>query len=368
MALSYSTIFVSLWCLAAASCAYFLFSYNREVGKNCGAHNYFYILFSVLLVLFAAFRPIGVSRDDINYLDIFNTICPSISCEKWVQGSRDWGWFSAVGLLKSIWLDPRVMLLLSACGLIVKLWVIYRICRQPMMALLLYAGVFYQILDLTQFRVSLASTFYFVSFYFLYRGKFLVGGALTLFAGLFHKQAFISPLILIGKKLRIQHSMLVVLCSLPIVMMLLGFYPEIPKIIKAFYSDNASGSFFTQGLEMYLESKAAGYYEGWRVAPIVYYPFIALALFLSKDILIEDETLYGYISIGILSGAWILWGFASLPDVQTRFFEFMMMPVVLLAGLCRFDLLRFGTVSTVSGVFIVKYNILHQLIVGSVSH
>ena len=66
---------------------------------------YAYWFLAILLVLFSMWRPIGIALDDGSYLELFKTICPTFTCGKWVQGSRDWGWYSIVGFLKSFWDD-----------------------------------------------------------------------------------------------------------------------------------------------------------------------------------------------------------------------------------------------------------------------
>jgi hypothetical protein len=62
-------------------------------------------------------------------------------------------------------------------------------------------------------------------------------------------------------------------------------------------------------------------------------------------------------------GCIFLWCFASLPDAQVRFFEFFMAPTVLLAGMRRLNVLELAGVFAVSGAFVIKYNVLHHLLV-----
>lgn len=346
----------------AAFCGYFLL---KSDSSNCTVQRCVYVLFSSFLVGFAAFRPIGITRDDLNYLEIFSSICSSTSCNQWIQGARDWGWFSSVGLLKSILPSPRTMLLLGAGGLVIKLWVIYRVSSQSMLALLLYFGVFYQILDLTQLRIAFASSFFILSFYLLTRVSFFAGSASAFVSGIFHKQAFVSLLILLGAFFSIRYSFLVALTLTPMVMMLSGLYPDIPTVALRLADLGIFHSALVKDLDMYLVFKADGVYAGWRIAPIVCYPIVALSLFLAKDSLATFGQIYRYAAVSIISSVWFLWGFASLPDVQVRFFDFMILPVVLLAGVCRFDWWRFTGVVAVSGVFVVKYNILHPLLTGA---
>ena len=103
-----------------------------------------------------------------------------------------------VGLLKSLIADPKVMLWLGAAGLLVKFGVIYRLARQPLLALVLFMGLFYEVLDLTAWRIALASTVFMVGFWILAEGRTRLGCVVALVSGLFHKQAFAAALVLPG--------------------------------------------------------------------------------------------------------------------------------------------------------------------------
>lgn len=359
---SYSGAFVALWCACVL-----LTAISVSVQKKAWSSHFetlAYWVLALLMVTFAACRPIGIARDDMAYLEIYNGICPTLTCGQWLQGARDWGWYSLVGVLKSFWADPRVMLGLGAAGLLVKFGVIYRLSRHPLLALALFTGVFYQVLDLTAWRVALASTVFMVGFLLLAEGRTRLGWVVTLASGLFHKQAFSAALVLPGFVLRHRYYWLIVLVTLPIAMMLAGWYPDIPTLAQRYGGDVISSLAVQQGLDAYIGKKAANGYLDWRIAPIVYYPLLILAVGLARDVFVRNKRLYAYTSMSAIWAAWFLWGFASLPDVQVRFFDFMILPVVFLAGACRFDWWGLIGVVLVSGIFVVKYNILHPLLTG----
>lgn len=359
---SYSGAFVALWCACAL-----LTAISVSVQKKTSAR-YFetiaYWTLAFLMAAFAAYRPMGIARDDLPYIEIYNSICPTLTCGQWLQGARDWGWYSLVGLLKSFVADPKVMLWIGAVGLLVKFGVIYRLAKQPLLALVLFTGVFYEVLDLTAWRIALASSVFMVGFWLLAEGCTKLGCVVTLASGLFHKQAFAAALVLPGAVLRHRYSWFIVLVTLPVALMLTGWYPDIPALAQRYGAD-AIGSFAVQqGLDAYIGKKAASGYLDWRIAPIVYYPLLILAVWLARDVFVRNNRLYAYTSMSVIWAAWFLWGFASLPDVQVRFFDFMILPAVFLAGSCRFDWWRLIGVVLVSGIFVVKYNVLHPLLTG----
>lgn len=362
---SYSGAFVALW-----SVCILLAAISVSVQKKPWSRYFetlMYWVLALLMVFFAAYRPIGIARDDLVYLELYKGICPTLACCQWLQGARDWGWYSLVGVLKSFWADPRVMLWLGAAGLLLKFGVIYRVSRQPLMALVLFTGVFYQVLDLTAWRIALASTVFMVGLWLLIEGRKPLGWLVTLSCGIFHKQALLSPLVLFGPLLQRRFFWLPLVALPPLALMLIGVLVDVPVLLKQLGIESLSKFAIEQGLDSYISAKAAGVFNGWRVAPVVFYPLLALYGWLAWDAFHSNRRLYGYSAAALIASCWVLWAFASLPIVQVRFFEFLILPVIFLAGSCRYDWSRFAGVTVVSGVFVVKYNVLHQLLTGGFS-
>lgn len=358
---SYSGAFVALWCVCILLTAISVSVQKKPWSSRFETLAYWVLV--LLMVAFAAYRPIGIARDDLAYLEIYNGICPTVTCGQWLQGARDWGWYSLVGVLKSFWADPRVMLWLGAAGLLVKFGVIYRVSRHPLLALVLFTGVFYQVLDLTAWRIALASTVFMVGLWLLIEGRKTIGWLVTLSCGIFHKQALLSPLVLFGPLLQRRLVLLPLFALPPLVLMLLGYLIDVPALLRQLGSDSLSRFAIEQGLDAYM----GGNYSGWRILPVVFYPLLVLCGWLAWDAFHSNRRLYGYSAAALIASCWVLWAFASLPIAQVRFFEFLILPVVFLAGSCRLDWRRFAGVTVVSGVFVVKYNLLHQLLTGGFS-
>jgi len=319
-------------------------------------------LFALCLISFAAFRPIGIARDDLAYIEIFNGICPVLECGQFIQSPRDWGWYTLIGLLKSVWANPRVMLLVGAAGLLMKVSVIYGLSKKPLPVLLLFVSLYYQAQDITAFRVSLAIAFLMLAIWLFVKRLGYLSIFTMLLSGGIHKQAFVAPLILLGYLQKGRLWLLATLVIAPVLLMILGFYPQLQLWTQG-VPEAAQATLFSQGLDSYISMKNAGVYAGWHIAPLVFYPLIALSLWMVCISRAMDERLQVLMAGCLIMGCWFLWGFASLPDAQVRFFEFFMMPTVLLAGMRRLNLMETSALIGLSAIFIAKYNIIHHIFI-----
>lgn len=320
--------------------------------------------FGAAMVIFAALRPIGIAPDDLAYLEIFKAICPSLECGKWMQSPRDWGWYSLVGLLKSFWPGPRTMLLVSAIALLIKLGAIFKLCRRPLVALVFFTGVFYQVQDLTAFRVSLSVSVFMVSIYLLSKRQRLIGSLAILLPGLFHQQAILSPLILVSEILKRRYIVFVVLTLAPICFLFLGLTFQAYMKISSFQDVPLVAFLLAQGLSSYIALGQAGAYENIRVMPYSYIPLILLIVYFAKDVFSTNNDLYRYCAMSLVIACWLAWVCAGWQEPQARFFEYFALPTVLLVGNFRNSLLSNLGVIMVAAVFALRYNVLHPLLIG----
>lgn len=358
---SYSGVFVLFWGAMLIACFGVRVRETSNEQRTIKLERVFFWIFGSTMLAFAAFRPIGIARDDMPYLEIFKTVCPTLACGQWVQGARDWGWYTLLGLLKSLLAEPNTMLWLGGIALLIKLSVIYSLARRPLLILLLYSALYYEVQDLTALRVSLAIAAFMGAIWLICRLHTYWNAWALFVCGLFHKQALIAPLILVGVFLRNRHWLLVTICVTPIALMLLGIYPGLDRIFSGFGVD-AQSIVINGGLDAYIAAKNEGVYQGFRVAPVVAYPQILLFLWLLINGNLANSWLESLIAGSLVMGCLFLWGFASLPDAQVRFFEFLMVPTILLAGFRRLHVFEFIGVIAVSAVFVLKYNVLHHLL------
>lgn len=360
---SYSGAFLLFWWVMLVTCAvtWGIQSKNNS-SINTNAECFLFWVFGLAMVGFAALRPIGIARDDLGYLQIYNTLCPTFDCGQLIQGERDWGWYSLIALLKSVVSDPKVVLWSAAVALLIKLGVIYSLAARPLPVLLLYLAFFYEIHDLIALRVSFAIAIFMGAIWLLAHCRTYWNWWALFACGFFHKQAFVAPLILVGSLFRTYRWLSIAVCLIPVFLLNIGIYPKL-HLILPHMSPEFQRIIVVQGLDTQIRSVVAGFYNGWRVAPVVAYPQILLILWLLIKHQSSNDRLTSLLTGCLSMGCLFLWGFASLPDAQVRLFDFFMVPTVLLAGMRRLKSLELAGVFAVSGVFVIKYNILHHLLV-----
>jgi hypothetical protein len=269
-------------------------------------------------------------------------------------------WYSLIGLLKSIDPSPRVQLLLVATGLGFKLWVISKLTQHRSLALLVYVACFYVIHDITALRLSFAISVYMVAFYLLVQRRLLSGGMGLAANGLFHKQAFLAPLLFIGLWLPWSRrgAMFILV---PMGLLMLGIYPGDsifkwvltlpggPDVVTALFGAN------------YVASKLAGEYDQVRIWPVVAPPTVLLAAWLIRDL--EPKTLlFKYSATSLLLAVLFLWGYAVIPEVQLRFWHFFLVPIIFIVGNARLNRLKLAAILVLVGIYVIKYTMLHDLL------
>ena len=319
-------------------------------------------VFGAVFIAFSALRPLGAGLDDmLGYAtDQFVWVCPTFSCGIWIQGDRDQAWYSLIGLLKSIAPYPRVQLLLVATGLGLKLWVISKLTQHRSLALLVYAAFFYVIHDITSLRVSLAISVYLGAFYLLLQRCWFTSGLGLAFNGLFHKQAFVAPLLLLGGWIPWSRRGAFFLL-LPMGLLMLGIYPGDsifkwaislpggPDLVNALFGKD------------YVAGKLAGGYDQVRIWPVVVPPTVLLAVWLIRD-LEPRSLLFKYSATSVLLAVLFLWGYAVIPEVQLRFWHFFLVPIVFIVGNARLNRLKLAAILVLAGIYILKYTALHDLL------
>lgn len=335
---------------------------NRNVQISVKLEGALFWCFGAMMVFFAVLRPFGIARDDQGYLDIYNTVCSTLDCGQWVQGNRDWGWYSLVGILKSIWPEPRTMLLIAGLALAMKLWVVFRLCSRPMVALLLFTGVFYQTQDLTAFRVSLSLAFFMFAIWIYLKQSRLFGGVALACPGFFHKQALLALGLIVAPLFRKRFWLLVLAMVTPFVMLWVFGKPSMPTFLMK-PEDALSVQAVQQGLDAYISGYAAGAFQQDKLIPWSLYPLAGLGLWLAKDVFIHNRDLYNIVAASMAIGCGLLYCFSALTVAQVRFFEFFMLPMVLLAGEVKRTWLTLVLVVAVSGAYVIRFNVLHPLII-----
>ena len=311
---------------------------------------------SLMLILFSAFRPVGLGIDDAGYVLYTKNICSFLECFKLIQSPRDYVWFSLVGLLKSFFSGEQAILLISAAGVFIQLYCIDRLCRQKLLALILFTPLIYLLFDLTILRAGFALGWYFLAILFLVRSKFFLGSALLATNFLTHSQAIFSvalaPFLWLSKKGGVTLA-LMAFC-------LFGIYLQITPSIDQL-------SLFTSAsVQPYLEKAIGGGYQGENKFPTIdlLIMIYLVAIIIRKDINTFASKLNQYVIASALLAIFLAWFFAPIHAVQTRLFDFYIAPIVFLAGnLKQNKYLFFGTIF-LSLLIYFRMEVIHDFILG----
>lgn len=325
----------------------------------------FYTVFSSAMIGFSAFRPMGVGVDDFGYAgsQFFEMTCPTLSCGKFWQGDRDQLWYSVVGLLRSFYPHPEVVLYLSALGLSLKLWIIARLTQHRSLALLFYAAIFYIIHDITALRVSFAIAGYLLAFYWMTQSRWMSGGVLIAVNGFFHKQAFVAPLLFLGSFLPWNERRAVWAILFPFILLVMGVYLGDP--IFQWVTKQAWGPYWLNTLfgESYVNGKVGGGYDQTRLWPVVAPPTLILASSLIRDLFEgSNPRLARLTASSLFLAALFLWGYAVIPEVQLRFWHFFLVPMVFLVGNIRLNAWKTFGIVGLSAIYLLKYTVQHDLL------
>lgn len=364
--MSYNELFIFFVIISAliSVLAYLLSENNGKKLDKAG-----FVILSTALVGFVTLRPVGVGLDDINvYLKHFDSVCPSLQCLQFIQGRRDIVWFSLVGLLKSIRSGPEVMLWVAGFGLTVKLFAIYRLCSNLCISLLVYVSLFYIIHDITAFRVSFALSIYLFGFMLIARGVRWFGGLVLMLCGFFHQQAFVSPLLILTASHPKQWKTLVILIMGPFLLLAVGAYPS-PYVIKSIMEMQIGMDFlhiisgFQKGYFSEIQRAANGAFSHIKPWPSVVPPTLVLASWISMSPLADKRDIVRLASCSIVIASFFLWFYAFYPGMQSRFWEYFLVPIVFIVGNARLSSFKLIAILAVSGVYVVKYTVMHSLLI-----
>jgi len=176
----------------------FLFTIIFSLNLNNTVRKYVFSILSLFLILITSAHPFDYSVDDKQYSFIAQNILDNnISFLDSIN--HDYLYF--IFLKISLYVFPFWIsfIIISIVALLLKLFVIAKLTNYSILSLFIYFTLFFELHDLTQFRVSLAVSFFYVAFYVIVSYKsFLKSLLFFTFSGLSHFQAipgFFIPII-----------------------------------------------------------------------------------------------------------------------------------------------------------------------------
>ena len=179
----------------------FFFTLIFSFKLNNKTRKYVYITLSVSLLLITTGHPFTYSVDDQQYSLLAQNILDHN--DYFFDGiDYDYLYFTLLKLLLFIFPIWFSIIFISILALYIKLFIIAKVTNFSISSLFLYFTIFYELHDLTQFRVSLAVSFFYIAIYFLITYKSFIRSLLIfLFAGLSHFQAIPSLIVPIISKI-----------------------------------------------------------------------------------------------------------------------------------------------------------------------
>lgn len=326
------------------------------IRSDAKLENRLFWVFASLLVAFSALRPMGITRDDLAYIEIVSRVCSFIECPQLPQSTRDWGWYFMASILKSFVTGERAVLILSGIGVFIQLLIIYRLCQNKLLALTLFIPLIYLYFDFTLLRAGLALTAFFVGFYFLVNSRRVLGSLALLGNYLFHSQGIFSIGIIPFQQIAKYKHFSIALISLLISCIYLEWTPSFGQL--SFLGKHESTPYWGQYL--------AGLFATERLFPAAHMLIIAYAIFvlLLNKALPETNTIEQYALASILLAVFLAWFFAPIHAMQTRLFDFYLAPLVFIAGNLRLTKTTLATTLGLAILLYIRMELLHNWIIG----
>ncbi len=340
-------------CFFSALLVSSLISYRKP---NLKVESKLYWAYALVLVTFSAIRPIGLSRDDLAYLEISKNICAITECMALIQSSRDWGWYLIISLLKSIMPGERAILVLSGICTFIQLLIVDRLCRQKLLALTLFVPFIYLYFDFTLLRAGLALSVFFIAFYYLVRSKQFLGSTLLLSNYFFHSQGIFSIGLILFNQIAKYKYIAIAVITILVVFIYLEWTPSFEQLLP--FSKNESAP--------YWEQYRQGLFDNQINFPLAHLLIIGYVvfIFLIHNSTIEDISMNQLVLASILLALFLAWFFAPVHAIQTRLFDFYIAPLVFLAGNLGRSWITLGVTLLLAIFLYVRMELIHNWIIG----
>jgi hypothetical protein len=313
-------------------------------------------VFGFALISFTFLRPLPISRDDAAYIQIAQSICSIKECGFSLQGLRDWGWYFVLSFLKSFFSNQQSLMALASIGVVIKLLVIDRLCKQRLLALIPLIPLTYVQYDFTQLRAGFAISWYFLAILFLFRCKNWIAGGLLLSNFTFHAQAAPSIGLIPFTWLNQRQWVLPITVISFLCLIYLGLFPGFELMQKLHLAKTGAGA--------YLALNASGEYINVKIFPLGYLPILVFGLWLSWGNDLQKDHLSRIVGASILLAIFMAWLFSFNPTIQTRLFEFYIAPLVLLAGNIGSNKSKLAGTLLLSMILYLRLELIHDWILG----
>jgi hypothetical protein len=302
--------------------------------------NQIYIIYGIALCLLVLFKPFGSAPDDYNYIELTKLGCTSYSCDDSFSVNRDFIWFflALLSPLNFEFLTIKTIALLSFGA---KLYLIFKLSSNKIYAICVYTFAFYFLHDLTQYRVALAITFFLFAIYFASQSRSVP--TLFTFMGSVGSHIQAAPsiiLFLLPKWLKSRRALLWMM-SVSLTFVAFGLLPTLDWLISVYVLLSGIDYDASSGIGKYIYLGDTGAYSEMRRVSIIAFVIMVSLWFLKfRPDFFESSNRMRARALALSWGSLFIgfslyFVFASVLDMQNRFFEFFLVPLVLIFGNCR---------------------------------
>jgi hypothetical protein len=331
---------------------------------------YWYVLLSAPLVLFASFRPMGMMRDDVFYVNVLNL--PSAEYFSKMLSLRDPLFYTVAFLLSYVSKYADLLLYFVGFILFLKLVVLHKLAgRRRLLVLFMYISIYWQLHDLTQLRVSL-SAFFFLLFFYSIQTNRAVWSHLSIVASMLsHAQGLLNAMFL--HKTPIIPQRFTLGFSALIMILLVSHtkinFADIYNVLNYLLGDPQTSDFNFQFREAirayYLTAEmhlAKGYVRLGMDPPIIF--VLSVVVHLNSIFSLRGDTyqlpVIRSATFSILVAIFLSWLFSSFSDVQVRFYEYYFLAGLVLACYISKPRALIG-VYGLSLAYFIKFNIKWEI-------
>lgn len=284
-----------------------------------------YFLLSIPLILFTAFRPIGLMRDDGWYAMTIPAMQSNVLVDK-VFSIRDPLWYLTAYLITLLSAKVEIILYFSGVVLFFKLLILYKTAKtNKLLALFVYVCVYWQLHDLTQLRVSVSVLMFMLFFYYIRLGKERMATGALVISAFFHSQALINFFFLIKSGV-VKKKYFLIIISCLLLAIALGFIVNsnvINSLGVAFFGD-INDNEIARTLNSYQDMLASGLYLNALRLPLIllFSSIIYMYVINSISDLIYLKPITQEVVKSIIFALILSWLFASVSDIQVRYYEY----------------------------------------------
>lgn len=280
-----------------------------------------YIAVVAFFFILCLLKPIGISPDDDNYIEILRSLNNDIQLDRTGIGySRDLIWTMLVYILSAGTWDFIGVKILAGLSFLIKAYIIKKICKFYMFGLGVYISTFYILHETIQYRVSFVTSLLFIII-FIYKkpiSRFIV----LMISVLGHLQAAILILPIIINKFLAKKFFKFIIIFLMIFPNIVYFF-EINKYLTN-YIENTNIIEISIYIGRHLDQT-----EGRDINSFSYI-LLGIILLIARKESVSDQN---NILISFIIASFLCYGFLyGIPDLRWRLADYLIAPISIYSG------------------------------------